>query len=262
LPDASGFQLFDAHCHLQDDRLSGREVEILERAQQKRVTAMMCCGCQENDWERVYDLSRRDGVWVSFGLHPWFVRERTTDWLKRLRGFLESVPHAGVGEIGLDRAVQSDLTLQEDVFVQQLRLARDLKRPVSIHCRRAFGRMIELLEKEGGVQSGLIHSYSGSVDLLPVFERLGLYVSFSGTITHTNSKRARQAIAAVSKDRLLIETDSPDLPPEGTTAGMVNEPANLPFVLEAAARLIGLSAQETAKLTFDNARRLFGLRNG
>ncbi len=256
--DASAPRLFDAHCHLQDDRFKGLGAETLLRAKQNRVTAMMCCGCSENDWDGVLQLSGIEGLFVSFGLHPWYVRERTARWLDHLQGFLDSVPNAGVGEIGLDHVVEAD-PAQEEVFIQQLRLARRLGRPVSIHCRRAFGRTIELLENEGGAtQGGLIHSYSGSVELVPVFERLGLYMSFSGAITRSNNGRTRQAIAAVSKNRLLIETDSPDLPPAGAAAGTRNEPANLPLVLEAAARLIGLTVRETAALTFDNARRLFG----
>jgi TatD DNase family protein len=259
-PPASAVRLFDAHCHLQDDCFSGRVEETIARAKERHVASMMCCGCREDDWDRVLELSCQEGVFVSFGLHPWYVGKQTPRWLERLRRLLDDVPFAGVGEIGLDYAVHDDFTGQEEVFVRQLRLAAELRRPVSIHCRQAFGRMVELMKLEGGVkQGGLVHSYSGSTELVPVFERMGMYISFSGTITHTNNKRARKAVTAVSKDRLLIETDSPDLPPAGLVAGSVNEPAHLPLVLETAARLIGLSARETAKLTFDNAQRLFGV---
>jgi TatD DNase family protein len=255
------FQLFDSHCHLQDERFSGQVGPVLERSRKSRVTAMMCCGCNEHDWSRVHELIDRDGVAVSFGLHPWYVMQRTHAWFDRLRQLMDSVPGAGIGEIGLDNAIQgADRVAQEEVFVKQLRLAREQGRPVSIHCRKAFGRMIELLETEGGVEGGLVHSFSGSSELVPVFERLGLSLSFSGAITRPNNKRARAAVRAVSKSRLLIETDSPDLPPAGAAAGAVNEPANLPSVLETVATLIGVSLEETAKLTTDNARRLFGIQ--
>jgi TatD DNase family protein len=255
----SPFLLFDAHCHLQDERLWDIVDSALERARKKNVISMMCCGCQENDWDKVRDLSAKDGVTVSFGLHPWYVMERSPKWFDTLRKFLDSFPSAGVGEIGLDNAISdTDGLVQEEVFVRQLCLARELARPVSIHCRGAFGRMMELLEKEGGVgQCGLIHSYSGSAELVPRLEQLGLSLSFSGAITRPKNKRARAVVSAVSPDRLLIETDSPDMPPESAPTGAVNEPAYLPIVLETVAKLIGLSEENTAKLTRDNAQRLF-----
>jgi TatD DNase family protein len=251
--------LFDAHCHLQDDRFGGMVDPVLERARENKVATVMCCGCREGDWRSVLDLSAKDGVMVSFGLHPWYVIRRTSQWFEELKWALHAVPSAGVGEIGLDNKIENDdRAAQEDVFIRQLRLARELMRPVSIHCRGAFGRMIELVEKEGGVEyGGLIHSYSGPRELVPVLEELGLSLSFSGAITRPQNKRGRLALSAVSHKRLLIETDSPDMPPEGVQPGAVNEPAYLPIVLDTVAKLIGLSSEETAMVTRENALRLF-----
>jgi TatD DNase family protein len=149
--------------------------------------------------------------------------------------------------------------LQEEVFAMQVRLARDLQRPVSIHCRKAFGRLAEIVERESGIPyGGLIHSYSGSKDFALVLERLGFYLSFSGSITHAGNKHGREALSAVSLPRLLIETDSPDLPPEGLPRNGVNEPANLSVVLSAVADLLGRPKEEIAKLTKENSERLFG----
>jgi TatD DNase family protein len=261
--EASGAQimgLYDSHCHLQDERFSAILDPVIARAEKSGVAAMMCCGCREEDWQRVRTLAARKNVVVSFGLHPWFVTQRSRGWRDSLRQFLIDTPGAGVGEIGLDNAITHAAPQeQEEVFISQLGLARELERPVSIHCRKAFGRLVELLEVHGGgALRGLIHSYSGSADLVPVFMRLGLHLSFSGTVTQTHNKRARQAVLAVSRDRLLIETDSPDLPPAGCAALTVNEPSNLPLVLEAVATLVGMSKEEAATLTAGNAWRLFG----
>ncbi len=252
--------LFDAHCHLQDDRIAGVLNAVLGRARGNGVISMMCCGCREDDWERVRALSATEGIMVSFGLHPWYVMQRTAAWADALQTYLLAVPAAGVGEIGLDNAIdKTDRVAQEEAFIRQLRLARRLGRPVSIHCRRAFGRLVELLEEEGGVErGGLIHSYSGPPELVPVFERLGLFLSFSATITQSRNKRARTAIAAVSARRLLIETDSPDRPPAGIPFGTINEPSFLTIVCRTVAGLIGAPEDDTAKLTRDNALRLFG----
>ena len=144
-------RLFDAHCHLQDDRIFGDVDAVLLRARQAGVRAMMCCGSGEDDWENVRALSKREGVFVSYGLHPWYVDARSGAWFEKLGALLENAPEAGVGEIGLDHALKdANREIQDEIFISQLRLARDLDRPVSLHCRKAFGRFMEILKDEGG----------------------------------------------------------------------------------------------------------------
>ena len=261
--------LFDAHCHLQDERLAGRMAEVLNRAERSGVRRMLCCGCHERNWDAVLALAQAHPEIVpSFGIHPWYMEGRTDGWLKTLERFL-SGQSSGVGEIGLDHAVipRADEE-QESVFIAQLRLARRLKRPVSLHCRKAWERLLKILHAEGGVGcGGLIHSYSGSAELVKPLEEMGLYISFGGAITHPENKRGHRALAAVSPKRLLIETDSPDLPPVGIpavagtpavagAAGVVNEPANLALVAAAVANILGRSPDWVAEQTFANANRL------
>jgi TatD DNase family protein len=268
-------QLFDAHCHLQDERLCGRLPEVLMRAERAGVRHMLCCGCHERNWDAVLALARaHPEIAPSFGIHPWYMQGRTNGWMKTLERFLMAQP-SGVGEIGLDHAVipRADEE-QEAVFIAQLRLARRLKRPVSLHCRKAWERLLKILSQEGGVGwGGLIHSYSGSVELVKPLEEMGLYISFGGAVTRPGNKRGHRALAAVSPGRLLIETDSPDLPPAcqdvalrrsltGTPAvagavGAVNEPANLALVAAAVANILGRPPEWVAEQTFANARRLF-----
>ena len=258
--------LFDAHCHLQDERLASRLAEVLNRAERSGVRRMLCCGCHERNWDAVLALAQaHPEIAPSFGIHPWYMDGRTDGWLETLERFLAGQP-SGVGEIGLDHAVtpRADAE-QEAVFIPQLRLARRLKRPVSLHCRKAWKRLLEILSQEGGVGwGGLIHSYSGPAELVKPLEAMGLYISFSGAITRPGNKRGHQALAAVSPERLLIETDSPDLLPAGTpviagipaVAGAVNEPANLVLVAAAVAKILGRSPEWVAEQTFANASRL------
>lgn len=251
-------QLFDAHCHLQDERLACRLAEVLNRAEQAGVQRMLCCGCHERNWDAVLALAQAHPEIVpSFGIHPWYMQGRTDGWLETLERFL-SGQSSGVGEIGLDHAVtpRADEE-QEAVFIAQLHLARRLKRPVSLHCRKAWERLRGILRAEGGVGwGGLIHSYSGSAELVKPLEEMGLFISFSGAITRPGNKRGHQALAAVSPERLLIETDSPDLPPVGAVSA-VNEPANLALVAAGVANILGRSPDWVAEQTFVNASRLF-----
>lgn len=261
-------RLFDAHCHLQDERLLPMLDAVMERAGQAGVTDMMCCGSEERDWPLVGNLARRfPQVRASFGLHPWHVHTRRPTWLDTLRRFLSDFPSA-IGEIGLDHTLDRALFEdQETVLIAQLHLAHELRRPVSIHCRQAWGRLLELLDRHGWPEAGLMfHSFSGAAELVPALTDHGAYCSFSGSITHPRNIRGRKALAAVPLDRLLIETDAPDLlpslPPETLAAGPnhdrpVNEPAYLPFILGVAAEIRNTLPAPLAEATRSNALSLW-----
>ena len=255
--------LFDAHIHLQDDRLRPLLDEAVKAARAAEVGHWVCCGSAENDWAEVRALAQKiPGVIPSFGLHPWYVRERSQAWLARLREFLHSVPSA-VGEIGLDHAIEPrNDDEQESVFVEQIQLAREMNRPFSIHCRRAWGRLMPLLSQHAPYPAGfLIHSYSGGPDLVPEFAKLGAYFSFSGSITFSGNKKGHRSVRAVPADRLLIETDAPDIPPyipdQPAARPELNVPANLIHVLNAMAELRGWTAEKTTESTWKNCRTLF-----
>jgi len=148
---------------------------------------------------------------------------------------------------------------QMTVFVAQLRLARRLHLPVSIHCRKAWGQLLETLRAEGGVlpHGGVLHSYSGAPELVSTFEQLGLSISFSGSITRSHNRRGRESLHAVSSERLLIETDSPAIMPAGAETE-TNEPSNLGLVLRSVAEELGEPENAIAERTYRNACRIFG----
>lgn len=251
-------KLFDAHTHIQDERLIGLQDEVIGRSLEAGVEKIMCCGTCEGDWEAVFEMERRyPQVIVSLGLHPWFVDKRSAGWFDRLDKLIRETS-ACVGEIGLDRMIpgRSDKD-QEYVFIEQLELANQYKRPVSIHCRKAWGVMPDLIKQNGGLPyGGLIHSWSGSAEMVKIFEKLGASISFSGSITRKNNKKAHQALKAVSRDRLLIESDSPDLLPSGINADF-NEPSFITEVLRSVALIRGEKEEDLAAYTWDNALRLF-----
>jgi TatD DNase family protein len=256
---ASSISYFDSHCHLQDGRLLAGIDGVLSRAKSAGVTVLSCCGSSEGDWDSVKKLSGAY-PWIvpSFGLHPWYVADRSADWEKKLTVLLTENPAACVGEIGIDHVLdKSTFADQETVFLRQLAIAVELSRPVTIHCVRAFGRLIELLRQAGGVfQGGIVHSYSGPPELVKTCEWFGLSISFSGSISFPGNKRARASVRAVSPDRLCLETDSPDIKPNGWNAAL-NEPASITLVANAAAEVLGVSEREVVELTFKNSSRIF-----
>jgi TatD DNase family protein len=256
--------LFDAHNHLHDERFDPDRTAVMRRAVEAGVVRFVVNGTTEADWPKVAEAAREwAGVIPSFGLHPWWVAERSDGWRLALERRLTYQPSA-VGEIGLDHAMEGrDDEAQEAVFLHQLRLSRDWGRPVSIHCRRAWGRLMDLLREEGPHPAGMVlHSYSGGAGLVTELTDLNAYFSFSGSITLPSNRRGPEALRAVPRDRLLLETDAPDIPPEEVRTARAEssarcEPAHLRYTLAAAARHLDLPQEDLARIAWDNASRLF-----
>lgn len=263
-------RFYDAHNHLQDDRWADTLVERLASSRRAGVERMVVNGTHESDWDAVARAADDfpDAIIPSFGLHPWFVPERSPAWLSTLCSFIERYPGAGVGEIGLDRWKEGlPEKEQEEVFLQQLRVAAERDRPVSIHCLQAWGRLVELLESEPLPTHGfLLHSYGGSAELVTRLARCGAYFSFPGAFAREKKARQRDAFRQVPRDRLLVETDAPDqLPPrhlqtvkvEDAEGRPLNHPANLPAIYEGLAELLEVPLEQLVQQVEQNFRRLF-----
>jgi TatD DNase family protein len=237
---------FDAHCHLQDDRYGDGLEVALRRAAEAGVAHMACCGTREDDWGKVLELARAHReILPMAGLHPWYVDTATPGWTARLEAAFDA--GAGAGECGLDFTEgRPTRDLQEAALRTQLDLAARRGLPVSLHCVKAAERLLEILAETGLPHGGLVHAFSGPPETALRFQALGLHLSFGRALTFPGAKRARASFDALRDDRILFETDSPDLTPEG--AAGLNEPANIRLVAAAAARPVP---------AFDNARRLF-----
>lgn len=277
-------RLYDAHNHLQDDRLKPHLASILGSLESSGIQRMIVNGSCEADWPAVLELARQHPQVVpSFGYHPWYVRERTPDWQRELIRCLDAVPSA-VGEIGLDKWILENpsrldnptgiaaLPEQEEVFVWQLRLAAERNLPASIHCLQAWGAMLEILRREPRPARGFVlHSYGGPKEMVVPLAKLGAYFSLPGYFAHERKQRQREAFLAVPPDRLLIETDAPDqlLPDarnrhpltDAVSRQPLNHPANLAAVYEFAAELFGEPVEALAARVEENFQRVFGAFN-
>lgn len=262
-------KFYDAHNHLQDDRFGGRQGELLAACANAGVARMVVNGACESDWPQVLALARESKtVLPSFGCHPWYLHERTPDWLKNLGKFLDAVPSA-VGEIGLDRWKPGlPYENQEEVFLAQLRVAAERNLPVSIHYLQAWGRLHELLRDHPRPARGVVlHSFGGPAEMISTFAELGAYFSFPGYFLNERKLRQRETFKKVPPDRLLIETDAPDqlLPVEkilhpltGADGKPLNHPANLPAVYAGLAEFLGESVAALAARVEENFQRVFG----
>lgn len=256
----------DTHTHLQDPRIADAAA-MWEAAQTSGVTTTLLAGVDSADWQRQEALAHLPGVYFSAGLHPQRVAELTDDAvaaeLQALRNWLGHRPRPGpwvaLGEIGMDGFGErrQSFLLQRDAFAEQLEIAQELNLPVILHILRAHEDALAVLRHVGLPKAGgVVHSYSGSKELVPRYLDLGLYLSFGGAITWAPNNRAAEALRACPMHRLLLETDSPDQTPLGQRP-LPNEPRFLRDIASAAAQLLGVTESVLCAHTSDNAEQLF-----
>ncbi|GJZ44114.1 putative TatD related DNase [Tanacetum coccineum] len=272
-------KLFDVHCHLQDPKILNKAPKLIKTALENGILHFSVNAVSEKDWHLVKEMSDTyPSVIPSFGLHPWYITDRSSNWLTSLRELCHANPSAAVGEIGLDKGSHGktiDFADQVETFRLQLQLAKELKRPASVHCVRAYGDLLEIMKSIGPFPEGVIlHSYLGSAEMVPEFAKLGAYFSFSGFLMALKETKAKKMVKAVPSDRILLETDAPDAIPklnnsesiflveedaasDGHPKEMLNHPANILFVLSYVASLLDLSKEEIADVSYENAVRLF-----
>jgi TatD DNase family protein len=263
----------DIHLHLQDPVFNDKLDTTVQQALELGIAGLVVNGSKESDWERVLDLAERfPRVIPCLGLHPWYVAGRSENWLSRLETLLRTI-RAGIGEIGLDQWIEPrEEKAQEEVFRLQLDLARRLQRPVMIHCLKAWGWMMDVFQSEDPLPAGmLLHAYGGALEFIDPLTKLGAYFSFGGNVLEEKRTRMRAALQAVPLDRLLVESDAPDLlPPEpfrphaflDGQGKLRNHPANLPTFFRAMAELRGEEPVALSRIVWDNSLRfLRGLTN-
>lgn len=252
-------KLFDSHAHLQDNRIYNNYAALLERAQMCGVSRILCCGSNEEDWEIVAELYKKypDCIIPAFGVHPFYVHSLSKNWFETLNNLFTLYPDAAVGEIGLDKLVKdSGYQRQPDVFRRQMEYAVSHNRPVSLHCRNAWCDVADILSVTGVPEcGGVVHSWSGSAEMVHVMIKHNLSISFSGSITNDNNRKGRRSLLEVPPEKLLVESDAPDIPP--SQRNFPNEPSYLVDTIKKIAELRIVSEKEIAEQTFNNASRIF-----
>lgn len=228
----------------------------MERAAAAGVERIVCCGTNSRDWKKVFQTSEKyPQIYPMIGIHPWFVSGHWKKSFQTLEKMVREFPSLGIGETGLDFQKRfTNRADQEASFAVHLDLARELERPVTVHCVKAWGRLIEIL-REHPVPKIILHAFGGAPELIPELTELNCWFSFCGSVTNLKAKRVRASAAAVPDDRLLIETDAPDFPPAAVDGP--NEPANLIHTARAVADFRGISLEELAELTVFNGLKLF-----
>jgi len=257
---------FDAHNHLHDARL-GDPAPVIAAMRAAGVARCVVNATREADWPEVEALALAHPEFVipAFGIHPWQAHTATDGWADRLAAVLERHPRAALGECGLDRWIDSPgLDVQSHVFDAQLRLARELDRPLVVHCLKAWQPLLDAFDREAPPRRFLLHSFNGSIETARRLLPLGAYFSFSGYFLHARKAAVLETFRQLPPDRVLLETDAPDmLPPADQVRhplpGDANHPANLPAIAAAYAERTGVSLATLAAHNEENFARFFGI---
>lgn len=252
-------ELIDAHGHLNDEKFDDVEEAVL-RAKEKGVIAHVCASCNLSSSQKAVELSRQfDIVYATVGFHPENVKEFEKNSISELEKLSKSDKVVAIGEIGLDYYYEKETKeKQKDVFAKQIELANKLGLPIVIHSREAMGDTLEILKKHTPTKPSLMHCYGGSIESAKELMKLGFSFSFGGLITFKNAKNVVEVVRQIPLEKILLETDCPYMTPE-PYRGKRNEPSYIVYTADMLARIKDLTLEEVAKITTENARRLFGI---
>ena len=257
--------MFDSHCHLDDSALAADLPRWLQEGAALGITGWFVPGVsrQRQGALRILNAQHTE-LCFGAGIHPWYVDELGDELPSALREVGAARGDAvAIGECGLDsgHAKRAGHSMERQVlaFESQLALSCDLQLPVVLHIVGAHGSALEILRRFGPFsQGGVLHAYSGSAEMVRDYEALGLSFGIGGLITRSGARRSTAAVLKMSSDRLLLETDAPDMSPKGVPAGH-NTPLTLPQVAQKLAELRGETLQIIDDVTTANARRLYGV---
>jgi TatD DNase family protein len=258
-------QLIDTHVHINFDSFQPDLDEIAQRWRNAGVVRLVHSCVEPAEFPGIQAIANRfPELFLSVGLHPLDVETRWTAHSSEeiLRLARSDSRVVAIGETGLDFYKAANQEQQKQAFEAQLAIAQQLNRPVIIHCRDAASPMADLLRhfwQQRGPVKGVMHCWSGTPEETQWFLDLGFYVSFSGIVTFRNAIQVQESAKQVPSDRLLIETDCPFLAPVPKRGEKRNEPSYVRYVAQQVANLRGISIEELAEQTTQNAFHLFNL---
>lgn len=249
----------DTHCHL-DHHFELSAAEQVARARQAGVTTMVTVGTDvASSTQAVATAQRFDGVYAAVGIHPNDAGEATPEALEAIERLAREPACVAVGETGLDHYRDHATPAEQDAsFRAHIDIAKRTDRTLVIHCREAWDEVLRILDEVGPPERVVMHCFSGD---LPVVERCaerGYFTSFAGNVTFNNAAELRAAAAAVPRDLLLSETDSPYLTPH-PHRGAPNDPSYVVLTVRTLAAAQGCAVQELAPILARNTVRAFAL---
>lgn len=253
--------LFDTHAHLDDSRFDEDRSKVIGQCRDEGVELILNAGCDLRTSLKSIALAKEyDFIYAAVGIHPHDAKSIDKDTLSVISDLAANAKVKAIGEIGLDYHYDfSPRDVQKQRFMEQIDLAKQLKLPIIVHDRESHGDIMDIFKKMNvRGMGGVLHSFSGSVEMARECLKLGFYLSISGPITFKNAIKTVEVVREVPLDMLLIETDSPYLTPV-PYRGERNYPGYVRHVAEKLAEIKGISFEEVAQKTLENGKLLFNI---
>lgn len=250
----------DAHCHYDDKWFDEDREELLKNLPESGVSCVICNAVDLISAEVIKGYAEQyPYIYYTAGFHPENLEDIPTNYKESIARFLEHKKCVAIGEIGLDYHWDIPKDIQLKIFEEQLELSKELDVPVVVHDREAHGDTMELLRKYK--PKGLMHCFSGSVELMREVIRLGMSISLGGVVTFKNARHSVECAREVPIDRLLLETDAPYMSPV-PLRGKRNDSRNIVYVAEKISEIRNTDAQELLNITSENTKKLFNIETG
>ncbi|MCY7692046.1 TatD family hydrolase [Bacillus altitudinis] len=251
--------LFDTHAHLNAEQYNEDLEQVIERAKSEKVEKIVVVGFDRPTITRAMELIEAyDFMYAAIGWHPVDAIDMTDEDLAWIKELSQHEKVVAIGEMGLDYYWdKSPKDVQKEVFRRQIALAKEVNLPIIIHNRDATEDVVTILKEEGAAEvGGIMHCFTGSLEIAKVCMEMNFYISFGGPVTFKNAKKPKEVVKDIPSDRLLIETDCPYLTP-APFRGKRNEPSYVKYIAEQIAELREISFEELAALTTENAKKVF-----
>ncbi|KNY28744.1 TatD family hydrolase [Pseudobacteroides cellulosolvens] len=253
--------LFDSHAHYDDEKFQDDREEVLSKAHEDGVSYILNAATDiDTSLMSIEFAEKFDFIYASVGIHPHNASTMDDSTIEKITELASNPKVVAIGEIGLDYYYDySPKDVQKYWFKRQLDLAAELSMPAIIHDRDAHEDIINIIKESQISQvGGVMHCFSGSVEMAKILLDMGFHLSFGGPVTFKNARKAIEVLQYVPMDRILIETDSPYLSPE-PLRGKRNDSRNVRLVAEKIAEIKGIDFDVVASVTLNNARRLFDI---
>lgn len=252
----------DTHCHLNDEKFSADLIEVVERAKIAGVNRIINFGDTLKSSAAVVELAEKfEGMFAGVGVHPEEISDFDKNSAEKIFELAKNKKVVAIGEIGLDYYWEKDSEkrlLQQKIFVEQLEIAKNLNLPVCIHEREAHGDALKILKSDAKNLRGVMHCYSGSLEMAKELWKMGWLIGVDGPLTFKNSAKLPEIVKAAPREVLLIETDSPYLAPV-PNRGKRNEPAFVVDVAKKIAEIRNETLETVAQYTTQNAEKLYNI---
>lgn len=254
--------IFDSHCHLNDPKIYEDIANHIEDAHKAGVKSFLVVGYDKASSLKAVEIAHQyEGCYAAIGFHPTEIQELSEDDFDEVMNLVHDEKVKIIGEIGLDYHWVKDPILREiqkEYFIRQIEFANHVGLPISIHNRESNEDCLNILKEYPLLKGGIMHCYSGSVEMMKEFIKLGMYISLGGPVTFTNAKTPKEVAVECPLDRLLVETDCPYLAPH-PLRGTVNYPKNISLIVDEIAKLRGISRKHLEEITYQNTCKLLNI---